>query len=298
MNDLFRHVALAVQRRFNGFDRNSKGVDPHLVDGELAPVFILSPPRSGSTLLYQAMCRTMDLAYISNLMSLVPNRMVGLARPTLERRAGPDAPYPSGSYGYLPGLFAPSEAGKVVDFWFDQSADETHREAVRRMVAAVGRRAGQPLLIKSPSLVLRADAVLATFPFARIVVLRRSAPHVVQSLMKGQTDPALASDRWEGIRPPGIAAHAARSVEWQTAWQVAELERIMRAGVSDAYQVTDVVYEEFCRAPGPTLAGIGDDLGLTVRTDGVPASFRASQRQSVSDASWERIVAACDELGI
>ncbi len=298
MNDLFRHVALAVQRRFNGFDRASNAVDPRCVDGELAPVFILSPPRSGSTLLYQAMCRTMDVAYISNLMSLVPNRMVRLARSTLQRRAAPSAPYPTGSYGFLPGLFAPSEAGKAVDFWFDQNADDTHREAVRRMVAAISTRTGHPLLIKSPSLVLRTDAVLATFPFARIVVLRRSGPHVVQSLMKGQTDPALASDRWEGIRPPGITAHAARSVEWQTAWQVAELERIIRTGVSDARQKTDVVYEEFCAAPGPVLAKIGDALGLTVRTEGVPECFRVSRRQSVSDAAWERIVAACDELGI
>ncbi len=298
MNDVFRHLALATQRRFNKFDPSSFSADPSIVDGNLAPVFILSPPRSGSTLLYQAMCRTVDVAYISNLMSLLPDRMVRLARLTLARRAAPDAPYPKGEYGYLPGLFAPSEAGKVVDRWFDTPTGEEHREAVRRQVAAISLRTGHPLLIKSPSLALRIDAVLETFPEARIVVLRRSAPHVVQSLMKGQTDPALASDRWEGIQPPGLSEHAARSIEWQTAWQIAELERIVLEGVSGVRRRAEVAYEEFCETPGPTLSGIGDSLGLTIRTNGMPASFRMAQRQTISDEAWQRVVAACEELGV
>ena len=298
MSDAFRHVALAVQRRFNGFDPASNGVDPHHVDSDLAPVVILSPPRSGSTLLYQAMCRTMEVAYISNLMSLVPNRMLSLARPTLAHRAAPDAPYPSGRYGYLPGLFAPSEAGKVVDFWFGKGTGDAHREAVRRMVAAVSLRTKRPLLIKSPSLVLRTERVLETFPSARIVVLQRSGPHVVQSLMKGQTDPALSAERWEGIRPPGLAAHAKCGIEWQTAWQIAELKRIIQTGISGVRRRTDVSYEEFCASPGPTLAGIGNALGLSVRSANAPAQFPISQRQTTDDKTWSRIVAACKKLGI
>lgn len=298
MNELFRHVALAVQRRFNGFDAASKEIDPSSVDGDLAPVVILSPPRSGSTLLYQAMCRMANVAYISNLMSLLPNRMVALARPTLSRRAPSGAPYESGNYGYLPGLFAPSEAGKIVDFWFAHDTKGEHREAVRRMVAAISLQTGRPLLLKSPSLVLRTNTLLETFPAARIVALRRSGPHVVQSLMKGQTDSSLSADRWEGLQPPGFDAHAARGPEWQTAWQIAELLRIIRENVSRAERKTEVLYEDFCGAPGKTLVGIGEALGLKIDTTGAPDHFPVSQRQNVPDETWQRIVAACEELGI
>ena len=56
---------------------------------EYAPVFIVGPPRTGSTLLYQLLVRRYSFCYISNLLNRFPETPLALAKvsKTVERQA-------------------------------------------------------------------------------------------------------------------------------------------------------------------------------------------------------------------
>jgi len=300
MSEAFRRVALAVQAALNRYDPASRGADAALADGAFAPVFIIGPPRSGTTLLYQALCRTAEVCFISNLMAVAPMFMLRLARLKLRRTPPPEAPFGRGDFGFLPGLFSPSEAGKVIDRWFDPAHLAARRDPTRRMAAALGARTGRPLLIKAIPLGLRLDRVLKVFPEARFVFITRDPVYVAQSLFAGQGNPDLAADRWEGVQPPGFEDQAARGPEYQTAWQIAEILRRIEAGLAtvDPGRVTRIRYEELCADPAGTVAGIGAALSLQTAPEGLPASFSISRKRSIPDESWEKIAAACAELGL
>ena len=284
----------------NQFDPTGRQEDPGILAGANSPIFIISTPRCGSTLLYQVLCRGAEVAFFSNLMSLLPRFSVRLSAASLARAALPNDSYPSGDYGFLPGLYAPSEAGKIVDRWFDPDRVPEHRDPVRRNVAAITRRTGRPLLIKSPSLALKLPTVLNIFPEARIIFLTREPTYVIQSLLKGQTNTRIADDRWEGIRPPGFSDRSGDGVEAQAAWQVAELLRLIESAISvaDAGRVARVDYGAFCDEPRGALAEIGGTLSIDVSPSNLPKSFPASQSQNVTDEQWKKIIQACWDTGL
>jgi hypothetical protein len=301
VTELFRPTALAIQKLFNQFDPAVRDEDAAPADGRFAPIFIVGPPRSGSTLLYQALCRGLEVSYISNLMSLLPRFMVRLAPVSLRHAPSAVAPFDPGDFGFLPGLFAPSEAGKIVDKWFSAGGDaDHHRDMVRRSLAAIGRRTGRPLLVKCPSLVLKLDAVLQTVPNARLIVLAREPAFVVQSLLLGKAKPELAADRWEGIEPPGSETHRGDGPEAEIAWQIAEILRIIEQGAASAQPgcITRVAYEDFCSDPRSAVRRMGCELGLEADVRGLPERFEISRSRRVSEFSWNRIVSACADNGL
>lgn len=301
MTELFRPTALAIQNLFNQFDPATRREKAALADERFAPIFVVGPPRSGSTLVYQALCRSLEVSYVSNLMSLLPRFIARLAPFSLRHAPAADAPFEAGEYGFLPGLFSPSEAGKVMDKWFAGGTDRAFRDAVRRSIAGMGRCTGRPLLVKCASLALKLETILEVLPNARVVILTREPAFVVQSLLLGKTDTDLAADRWEGIDPPGSEAHRAAGSEAETAWQIAEILRMIERDAAKARPecVSRMTYEEFCADPRSTVRRIAGELRIgCAAADALPARFEISRQRRVSEESWQRIVAACEQNGL
>ncbi|MGI9390230.1 MAG: sulfotransferase family protein [Boseongicola sp.] len=294
MTEIFRPVALSVQRLFNQLDPATAGEDPSLVDAEFPPVFLIGPPRSGSTLVYQALCRAANVCFISNTMALLPRFMGRLAPWSLSRAPTSSSPYPRGDYGFLPGLFAPSEAGKVFDGWFSDD-NRFDQSDVRRMIAGLSRRVDRPLLVKSPSLILRLDQINNMLPYARFIVLSRTPAFIVQSLLEGQSNQALSDDRWEGISPPMAVNRTFDGPEDKTAWQVAELLRSIELNMADvdASRISRVSYEDFCEDPRGCIDQVGRDIGIVTNSAKLPSEFSVSSKIRVSPELWRKLEEAC-----
>jgi len=154
--------------------------------------------------------------------------------------------------------------------------------------------------VKCASLVLKLDTILEVLPHARLVILTREPAFVVQSLLLGKTNAGLAADRWEGIDPPGSEAHRAKGPEAETAWQIAEILRTIERDAAQARpgRVSRMSYEEFCSDPKGTVRRVATELGLDGDVDGLPQRFEISRRRGVSEESWQKIVAACEENGL
>lgn len=294
----FRRTALTVQRAFNQFDPTCRGADTTVIDGDQAPVFILSVPRSGTTMLYQLMARSMELSVITNLMALAPRYMLRLARISNAKAARDRNPLHPGTFGYLPGLHGLSEAGKVMERWFEPGAGPTHRQQVREMIAALTHRTGRPLLIKSLSLVGRLEAVAATVPHARIVRLHRDPRQVIRSLVRAQSDPRSAADQWEGVTPPGLLEAGDLGTVRRAAAQVAALSSMLHdaSTVFDADSVLDVSYEDLCRAPQTVLARVAAGIQRPFNPRWVPEELKASTLRRSEDDDWAEIERACEDF--
>jgi len=299
MSRLFRRCALAIQARFNAFDPAIARYDATRVDGDDAPIFIVGTPRSGSTLLYQVMLQQFRLAYISNLMALVPRHMVKLGRWFPSLVFGYSGRLHRGDLGFVPGLAGPSETGKVMDAWFAGDAGTAEREQIRRTIAAISAIAGAPVLIKSLSLFSKLAEVQAIFPSCRFVHLRREPLFVAQSILLNRRESRHPAEQWRGVEPEGYAGLAQASEEYRAVWQVLTIAQEVSVGLRAAGdRVTVLDYGEFCARPRQALARIGGQLSLATRDDApaLPEAFPQADRVRVDAATWAALEAAYQDI--
>jgi hypothetical protein len=98
----------ALSRRLAGHERRRLDPPARLTYG---PLFVISLPRSGSTLLYQLLLQRFRLAYFSNLMAAFPESPVTIAAVS-DLFGGQSPPDDLAStFGYTRGWNAPNQAG-------------------------------------------------------------------------------------------------------------------------------------------------------------------------------------------
>ena len=77
MTPVISAVRAAIARRLAAYERRGLSPPERL---EYRPLFVISLPRSGSTLFYQLLLQRFRLAYFSNLMAAFPESPVTVAR--------------------------------------------------------------------------------------------------------------------------------------------------------------------------------------------------------------------------
>jgi hypothetical protein len=246
------------------------------------PVFLVGPARSGTSLLYKALCLHPDAGYVSNWVRAVP-RLPELAvlnriprrLPALRRSVwfGSD----SNAYVYgvkrsqLERLFPMPVEGEplfrhcgLVQFdWEREAAPSTQRRALRRSFSSIRRSAGASVVInKRIANNRRIPQLLAAFPEARFVSIVRDGRAVAYSLSRVDwwEDDIVwwyggTPRRWreEGGDPWEICAR-----NWVE--ELAEIEH----GLSDVpeAQKLEISYEGFVAAPVDVLADVAAFAGL------------------------------------
>lgn len=291
-NERFRTLALAVQRRLNRDDPSARRVDASVVDSPWPPIFVVGPPRTGSTLVAEALLRRFQLGYIPNVVALAPVMLARVAR--LSPRvvtSPPPGPIHGGYHGFVPGLRSPSEAGKLVDRWLAAPVDP---EALRGHLAALSHAAQAPVLLKSLTVGENLPALVRAFPRARYLRLRRDPIEVARSILEGRRRLGIPADGWWSVSPPGRDAVAHLSEEEQAAWQVVAIEQMLDVGL-EGQAVTTLEYEAFCAEPEATLAGLGDALGLDGLAWRPPRCFEVSRR--TAPELRERLQVYIDRFG-
>jgi Sulfotransferase family len=235
------------------------------------PVFILGSPRSGTTLLFELLRRSPEVASLPAESHLLSEPFHPTAR----------------------GFETTHELGS------DDVARHEAR-AVRWMVdrVALGRR----YLDKAPRNSLRVPYLIALHPGARFVMLRRDGRAVVSSLMT-----AWRSDdgRFTGMEPPGsldIAGYEGRNWKFviPRGWEAyargrtlaevcafqwrACMEAIMAARAADPHagRWVDVAYEDLVERPREEVARLLDRLGL--RADPAVLEAAAALDRTVAKA--------------
>jgi Sulfotransferase family len=248
------------------------------------PILIVGAPRSGSTLLYQAMVQRFDVAYISNrhcrlngAPSLVERRFAGAAhRPTY-----------TSNHGFERGATAPSECGAYWYRFFPRSphhvtlaaADPAALARLRRSVARFSDAAERPVVFKNLYCSLRLEPIAHALPEALFLVMHRDLLENARSLLAGRKRRSGDYAVWWSAEPPGIERIRTLPPAGQAVEQVRAIEGAIdeaRAAIGDR-RFFDVEYGRLCDEPGAVLAAVAAfaaGAGVTLTPSGeIPKRF-------------------------
>jgi hypothetical protein len=271
----------------------------------LPVVLVCGPPRSGTTLVVQALIENLPVAYFDNLTALFPRSPIIASR--VFRRLVPRRPMGYRSYyGRTDHLSGPNDALQLWDRWL--GTDRTHppaelsperREAMVKFFDAYEAWSGLPLVAKNNNLNASASLVAEVLPNCYFLCLTREPVFLARSLLRARRDIHGREDLGYGLTPPdGASADPVEDV----CRQVIFLERLslkQQASIGPArFQL--ISYEGFCRDPAATLKLVAEQmLRLPVPATGfpnLPAGFEPTNRESEDQAMLARLEHTFDLL--
>lgn len=227
------------------------------------PTFIVGAPRTGSTLLYQVLTNTFEVAYISNLAAYF-HHALWLGLRLHDRRFGTR---PHGSFesrhGRTRGLIAPSETGKFWYRFFPRDRDFVaagevpfeRLDPLRRTVAAAVEDLKRPIVFKNLNNGQRLQALREAFPEALVVFVRRDPLATARSLAVARRRANGTLDAWFSVRPRDWKALLALPWPEQVVAQVRSIERQIEEdlGRFPPGRVLTVRYESLLRDPAAEI---------------------------------------------
>lgn len=203
--------------------------------GSHSPIFIIGAPRTGSTILYQALTNAYSVKYIDNEASRwYRNLLFGM---WLSHRKYLNSPHDNfkADHGDTNkyGGHAPSECGS---FWYKWLPKDRHFvdhdevttlmiEGLRFDIGRVQEYFGAPMLFKNLNAGQRLRLISKSFPDAKIIFLRRDPRFVVRSIMSARSKVGVGPDKWWSVMPPNVKELAHLPESNKCAAQVYFLEK-------------------------------------------------------------------------
>jgi sulfotransferase family protein len=276
------------------------------------PVFIIGPPRSGTTLLYQVLVDRYTFGYFSNWMAQFPGSPIVASwlHKIQSGAKGPPAEYTS-DWGSTKGRTGPHEMGSFWYRWFP-NGDEVYVPAgatpesslveLRQEVSGMSRVFGASMIFKNVYNSMRLAPISEAFPEASFIVCLRDPIENARSILNLRIKMTGTKERWFSL-PPREVAKIKRHPYWE---QVVEQVYYTQQQISRDKQIFgaerfyDVRYEDFCEDVHGTLAGIHrffEERKVKVQIRGeVPARFAVSDRLKDDADDYDRIVEKVREL--
>lgn len=279
---MIKRLARGVSERFEQI-ASDKGRSPL----RYAPIFIIGPPRSGSTLLYQCMIERFEVGYFSNLHHRAYSNPALLER-VLRVSRWPRRPSYSSRHGRTPGWTGPSEAWRYWYRFFPRhpqyvtlaGANAARLAALRGSMRALGNAFKRPILIKNLPCALRLAPIHEALPEAIYLVMQREWSATGRSILAARQQVRGSYDQWWSVEPPGFEQLAARPGHEQVVEQIQRIYSIIddaraKYGADRFY---DVSFEDFCADAHTGLASVAafamrHGIGLMVRK-AIPPQFQ------------------------
>jgi len=261
------------------------------------PCFIIGPPRSGTTLLYELLITRFRVAYISNLAHRlfdVPVAASWLGRPWIMRWQGRF----ESRYGHIRGMGAPNEGGWVWSRWMSgmdpmdaSDASSLPVEEIRGTVAGVERSLGGPFLNKNVVFSVRMKLLDAIFPDCLFVEVQRDVRANIRSIVRAERSEGGPRDAsgWWSVKPRGWRQHCHQGPAHRAAAQVRGVhdDIAVDAGGLGPSRLLSVRYEEMCEDPEAAADRVGAFLkqgGSALAERGnLPRAFRPTPARPLEE---------------
>jgi len=271
------------------------------------PLFIVGPPRSGTTLLGQVIDTGLDVAHIPTLAVRMsrnysqrpPLVLISKLAKQFGRRKTGAANFES-IYGASTSLGDASDSDPIwrivlPDGFLDKGMlDQSTREYVYREFSGIERVFDRPLIDKSVGHSLRIPALLEIFPDALFVRCRRDVLAVAQSVWIGRAN--FPSTLWPTPKVRGYELLQHRPREEQAAGQQYLFEQDLNEGLAqvDPQRVIDVDYSDLCQSPKREISRIFDLMarnGVAVTKNRcLPDHFKNSRHRRIPMDTYESII--------
>lgn len=260
-------------------------------------IFIVGPPRSGTTLLYEAMVTRFQFSYFSNIahrLHKTPAAATQLGSRAVRNWRGEF----QSDYGHIAGWGSPNEGGWIWKRWIpeEHSLNESHAvnrdiETMRATVGAVANILEAPFLNKNVMHSVHMRLLDAVYPGCLFIECCRDAAATARSIVKARFDEfgEEGAHQWLSVRPDGWEDFELETPAVQAMAQVMLTHRAIHA---DAERVGpgrlhSVSYEALCESPETIMSSIRGFLAAHGVTPAdryeLPARFATSKGAKLGD---------------
>lgn len=273
---------------------------------------VIGAPRSGTTLLHQALVSRLELGYVDNLVAAfwrAPTYGIGLSRALgiAEERSSFES-----SFGRTSSVWEPHEFGY---FWNDHlrypdlaERDPDHDETIdwsylRRVLLNMAAVSGRPLVFKPMLLVWHLDTMVRTMPLTCYAWIRREPRQVALSLLKMRRALFGSIDRWASLKPRAAVRLGGDDPVRQVVAQVLVLEQTLADGARrlGGGHVVEIDHAELCEDPEGVVGRVRELLSAKgAEIDERGAALQPFERQENDELDAEfgdRVDAALGEIG-
>jgi len=281
----------------------------HFNPRELQPIFIVGPPRTGSTLLFELLISMYRTAYLTNLSSLLFKSPILATK--LQKSIGFFHSFSGQSkYGFIPGLTAPSEAGVLFRHWFGDEKDTQHQtydlrhvRIVRSSVNTISDTMRGPFISKNLNNSVRLTRINQVFPNAMYLFMRRDPLYTAQSILLSRRN-LFGNDRyWFSVKPPNYQKIADLDPLEQVVYQIKSIEDYIRDVFREQkiVNVMEICYEELCsnwQIVLEQIAKLCQKYGITLEKKDqiLDITLNKSQKQLLNNNEFRKLRVIVNKL--
>lgn len=261
------------------------------------PILIVcGPPRSGTTLMAQVLARSMEVSYITNVMSMFPRSPIAASR-LLNCRPGPSEVPLTSLYGRTAGFCSPNDGLPIWDRWLGSDRARPDLEQLKQsgfeipmFFGALQSWLGRPVVTKNNAINAIAVEVSRQIPNAQFICMEREPLHLAQSLLKARNyihgdarHPYGLSESSDSEADP--VESVISQVEYHSKLAAKQLSTLGPA------QFQMVSYRDLCENPRAVVGQYAQVLGIEPDLERIPGSFRYSSQRQVDKEIFERLKA-------
>jgi lipoate-protein ligase A len=226
------------------------------------PLFVMGPPRSGTTLLYQLLVHRFRFAYFSNASVVYGRSPLTLTAKALKKRLVYESGFTS-RHGMERGLMAPHEAGPFWNLYFPREYAEGYnytpkgwlspskQKSVKKTVAGMEQLIKAPFVNKNVKHCVRIPALEEIFPDGLYMRVKREPAETALSILKMRKKEARGISQWYAVRPKEYEKLKDLPYLDQIASQVYCLEGNMNKDLRniDTKRQKVINYDDICKNP-------------------------------------------------
>ena len=232
------------------------------------PVFIIGPPRSGSTLLYQLMTHRYKFAYLQNQMEPHHYSIALHSQKHIDTAKSYNSDFqsvhgltknPNGPHegGYFWRRFFPRD---VHDYIAEHKLSKAEDFEIINTLKFLERHFDVPFLSKNMEAGVRLRSLRKLFPEALYIVMKRDPRATASSLLKVRLDMYGSKEEWWSIRPKEYEDLIKLPHYEQVAYQVVNIYKAIFQDLPDDCPRIDVQYEDLCENPLETMAALSSEM--------------------------------------
>ena len=261
------------------------------------PVFIIGPPRSGSTILYQIITEYLNVLFIDNL--------INMARRTtwfgfwLSYKCFGSRQHHSfkSNLGHTEGLHAPNEGlfwykwlPKTKHFVNPQDINNKAKQQMTQLVYALINKYHRPIVFKNLSFSVRLPLIKQMFPNTKIIYIKRDPLYVAQSILVAKKRSGFPVEKVWSINPKNSPELEQYAPEKQVVHQTYHLYQQIEEDLTlfDPDQVLTLWYEEI-NDTHKLVEELKQFMNCAFRQTQTVETISPNNRKTIDDQTFETL---------